>query len=308
MKKDGKPIHGWLVLDKPAGITSSKAVLRVRHLFGAAKAGHIGTLDPMATGCLPIALGDATKTIPFLTDESKAYEWEMSFGQKTTTGDKEGDVIEENPRTPTAQELRAALPHFIGKIQQRPPNFSALKVAGRAAYKKARAGEVFELPLREIQIDEIVFLGLEGNRARLRCVCQKGVYIRTLAEDIAEKVSSLAHLTELRRTQNGCFLPPQFISLDKVEKIVHSEDEDDDTKVKNLNDLLLPVVSVLTGLPLIHLNAEQAERLRMGQKIQLLNYEGEENKNPFLVLENEKPVGLACLEERVLKPKRIFNL
>ena len=306
LKHSFRPIHGWLILDKPQGISSAKAVARARHCFNAKKAGHAGTLDPLATGLLPIAFGEATKTIPFLTDQTKSYEWEMTFGSQTDTGDSQGKVVAQSSNRPSAAELKAVLPEFTGTIWQTPPQFSALKIKGEAAYKKARRGETFSLPPRQRTIDKLELLALDEKKAKFFTQCQKGVYIRALAQDIAQKLNTCAHITSLRRTHKGPFSQKDALTLAKIEEIVHSDDEH---VHQRLLALLLPLECVLEGLPKILIEAQQAQSLRQGQSIIL--YEPLQTLKhfyPCLAFERNRLVALTELQDKTLKPKKIFNL
>lgn len=302
-------MNGWLAFDKPEGISSAKAVAIVRKLFRAKKAGHAGTLDPLASGLLPIALGEATKTIPYLTNQTKTYEWEATFGEKTDTADREGKVIATNEVYPSKEALQAVLSSFIGTIWQTPPKFSAIKINGQAAYKKARRGEDFALEARQVSIEELALTEACGKKATFSMTCQKGVYVRALAEDIAQQLGAFAHITRLRRTHNGCFSIKDFISLDRLEEIVHSDAYQDEYFPHQLKALLLPLEKVLEGLPKIPLVASQAQRLRFGQPVIIYSQTATNaDKTICLALENGIPVALAELQKQTLVPKKLFNL
>lgn len=311
MKRNRNNITGWLALDKPSGISSARAVAIVRNIFNAKKAGHAGTLDPLASGLLPIALGEATKVVSFLTDSSKSYEFVLQFGADTQTGDREGEIIASNDIIPSENEIRNVLKEFIGTIWQTPPKFSAIKVLGRRAYKMAREGKNFTLAPRQIKINELDLINCPTQTsAKFKVCCQKGSYVRVLAEDIAHSLGAKGHVTQLRRTQNGCFCEKDFvsldrlISLDKVEKITHY---DNGCLAQPLASLLMPLEKVLEGLPKISLLANEAQSLRFGQSvITNQNYALAENEL-LLALEYGKPVALAVIKENTLKPKRVFN-
>jgi tRNA pseudouridine55 synthase len=198
-QRKGLPIHGWLILDKPQGMTSTKAVGQVRHLFGAAKAGHAGTLDPLATGVLPIAFGEATKTVPFAVEGNKVYRFTVRFGAKTDTDDAEGEVVATSDKRPSADEIAAMLPRFTGEIVQVPPRYSALKVAGERAYDLAREDQAFELAPRPTFIESLKLVERpDANHCVIEAECGKGTYIRALARDLGEALGTLAHVAALR--------------------------------------------------------------------------------------------------------------
>ena len=205
-RRKGTPIHGWLVFDKPQGMTSTQAVSRVRHLYGAQKAGHAGTLDPLATGVLPVAFGEATKTVPFAVDGDKQYRFTVHFGEATDTDDSDGTVIATSDRRPSRAEIEAALPSFIGEISQVPPRYSALKVAGARAYDLAREDQEFELAARPALIESLELTGMpDPDHCVIEARCGKGTYVRALARDLGVALGSVAHVTELRRTRVGPF-------------------------------------------------------------------------------------------------------
>ena len=199
-RKKGQPIHGWLLLDKPLALGSTPAVSRVRHLFDAQKAGHAGTLDPLATGLLPIALGEATKTLPYLLDADKTYQFEVTFGTATATDDREGEVVARSDVRPTAEQIRAILPQFTGSIMQTPPAYSALHIDGERAYARVRRGEVVEMPSRNVHIRALTLLSTTPETAMFEASVSKGTYIRSLGRDIALALGSVGHITLLRRT------------------------------------------------------------------------------------------------------------
>ncbi|PKQ05352.1 MAG: tRNA pseudouridine(55) synthase TruB, partial [Alphaproteobacteria bacterium HGW-Alphaproteobacteria-11] len=194
-RKSGEAVTGWVIVDKPSGPTSSDVVNRVRRLFNARKAGHAGTLDPLATGILPVALGEATKTVPFIIDAAKGYRFTVRFGQATATDDAEGEVTATSPVRPSAADIKALLPRFTGPIEQVPPAFSAIKIDGERAYARARAGETVEMKPRPVTIHEIRLLGLpDADHAELEILCSKGTYVRSLARDLALSLGTVGHV------------------------------------------------------------------------------------------------------------------
>ncbi len=205
-RRKGQAVNGWLILDKPEGLTSTKAVGRTRWLYDAAKAGHAGTLDPLATGILPIAFGEATKTVPFAVDGAKTYRFTVRFGAETETDDTEGAVTQTSDKRPDPAEIEAALPRFTGDIQQVPPRFSALKVDGARAYDLARDREEFELPPRTVTIDRLEIVDIpDPDTCILEADCGKGTYVRALARDLGRALHCLGHISALRRTRVGGF-------------------------------------------------------------------------------------------------------
>ena len=204
-RKKGNPVHGWVVLDKPLGMTSTQAVGAVRRLFDAQKAGHAGTLDPLATGILPIALGEATKTVPFAVDGEKAYRFTVRFGIETDTDDAEGQIVRTSEKLPTAQEIASILADFTGEISQVPPTFSAIKVEGNRAYDLARSGEDVVLEPRWIVVEDLRLIDMTDGAAVLEAECGKGTYVRALARDMGRALGSAAHVINLRRTRVGAF-------------------------------------------------------------------------------------------------------
>jgi tRNA pseudouridine55 synthase len=240
-RKGGTPVHGWLVLDKPFGMSSSRAVGAVRHLLGAAKAGHGGTLDPLATGILPIALGEATKTVAWAMAGRKTYRFTLRWGEARATDDAEGAVTATSEARPGAAEIAAVLPRFTGTIQQVPPAYSALKLAGERAYDLARRGETVELAPRTAEIFALRLLGvIDEDHAEFEVETGKGVYVRSLGRDIALALGTVAHIAALRRLAVGRFTLERAISLDKLEALRHSA---------AVFEHLLPIETALDDIP-----------------------------------------------------------
>ena len=295
-KRKGLPIHGWLIIDKPLGISSAKVVAQVKHKTGAAKVGHGGTLDPLATGLLPIALGEATKTTAWAMDGSKTYTFVIRWGVATETEDAEGAVTDTSDVRPTSDQVEAALPHFIGDIEQMPPIFSALKVDGERAYKKARRGETVELKPRKVTICGLKALKyIDNDHTEFEAHCGKGTYIRSLARDIALYLGTVGHIAALRRTSVGPFEINQAISLDSLNDIGHNYAP---------NSYLLPVETALADIPALPLTGPQAERLHHGQTVRVLDAPD----GPCLAMADGKAVALAVVENGEVKPQRVFNL
>lgn len=294
-KRKGKPINGWLIIDKPSGKSSARVVSEVRRLTGAAKAGHSGTLDPIATGVLPIALGEATKTVSFVVAGPKTYRFTVRFGEARDTGDAEGRAIGTSDVIPTADGIRRALPAFRGEILQVPPEYSAIKVAGRRSYALARKGEAVALKPRRVAVHRFELLRAHGATARFELCCGKGTYVRALARDLAEALGTLGFVESLRRTAVGPFGEGEAISLEKLEALVHSA---------ALEAHLLPVEAALVDIPALHLTKTQAERLRHGQAVRVLRTEN----GTVCVVAAGRPVALAEVTDGEARTVRVFNL
>jgi tRNA pseudouridine55 synthase len=305
-KRRGQPVHGWVVLDKPAGITSTAAVAEVRRLFDAAKAGHGGTLDPLATGVLPIALGEATKTVPFVMDGRKGYRFTLRWGEARATDDAEGAVTATSERRPTRSEIEAALARFIGEILQTPPAYSAIRVAGERAYDLARAGETVELAPRPVVIERFELLDApDRDHARFLVRSGKGAYMRSLARDLALALGTVGHVAELRRTGVGPFDESQAISLASLQALGH---------IAAASGQLLPVETALDDIPALALTDAEALRLRSGQPVGLLRLSDRERlghiRSGDLVcaMSGGKPVALARWDAGDLRPVRVLHI
>ena len=298
--KKGNDVHGWLVVDKPAGMGSTDVVNLTRRLFNAKKNGHTGTLDPFATGVLPIAFGEATKLIPQVMDREKEYEFVVCWGKKTDSGDTEGKVIAVCDKIPSREEILQAVPTFIGEITQVPPSYSAIKINGRRAYDLARKGEEVRIPERIVTIYDLEFLEeLPVGRARFRVRCSKGTYVRTLGMDLAEKLGTLGYLEELRRTKCGFFSIKDTILLESLKKVVHSED---------LEKFLLPLLTSLSDIAVIALSEADAGKLRLGQSVSPRSYDvshlcGKEAAAVY----NGELTAIVRIDERKIAPVRVFN-
>ncbi len=260
-KKKGDPVHGWVCLDKPYDLTSTSAVSKVRWLFQAQKAGHAGTLDPLATGILPIALGEATKTVPYLMDADKVYEFTIAFGKTTDSYDAEGCVIAESDARPTHDAIEAALPQFIGIIDQVPPAFSAIKVDGERAYDLARAGHEVELQAREVEVFDLALGTFDGETATLTLHCGKGTYVRSIARDLCTMLGVCGHVSALRRTRVGAFATKDAITLEMLSDLVHRG---------AAYEALLGVETALDDIPALPVTQEEASKLKQGRDLALL--------------------------------------
>ncbi len=272
-KRKGTPIHGWIILDKPLGLSSSQAVGKVKWLTGAAKAGHGGTLDPLATGILPIALGEATKTVSYAMDGIKTYQFTVRWGEATTTQDTEGGVCDTCDSRPTEGDILAALPEFIGEIEQIPPAFSAIKIDGKRAYELARADKPVEMRPRAVRVFDLKLIEMvDSDHATFEVTCGKGTYVRSLGRDLAVAVGTVGHISWLRRTAVGPFGEKHAISLDLLESLSHSAAPDEGTvnSVPELDTILLSIKTVLDDIPALALNEQETNSLRHGQSISVL--------------------------------------
>lgn len=304
MKKRGKPVHGWVVFDKPLGMSSTQAVGKIRWLFNAEKAGHGGTLDPLATGLLPIALGEATKTVQWAMDGRKTYRFRIKWGAETETDDLEGKVSAQSASRPNQSSIESILDQFIGEITQIPPIYSALKIDGERAYDLARAGEAPEMKPRQVLIEELRLIDASNpEQADFEVVCGKGTYIRALARDMGRKLGCLGHLTLLRRTQVGPFSEKHMISLESLEELSHKPDRE-----SALQGVLHFISTVLDGIPALAVVDGQAAQLRQGQSVLLRGANAPINCAAVLVTHEGRPLGICEIAQGSLKTKRLFNL
>jgi tRNA pseudouridine55 synthase len=304
-KPRGRPLDGWLIIDKPPGLTSTDVVNRVRRAFDAQKAGHGGTLDPLATGVLPIAFGAATKTVPYVMDGTKLYRFTLRFGEARDTDDSDGKVIATSPERPIEAQISAALPRFCGDIMQVPPIFSAVKVAGERAYDMAREGRPATLEPRPARVDRFELIERpDPDTAIFEVASGKGVYMRSLARDLAQACGTFGHIAALRRLRVGPFTEAQAIPLDKLRVT-------EDTAPAS-PDLLLPVATALADIPALALTEAEANGLRQGQAISLVTLMGRipEAADPAgglaRAMAGGRVIGLARLEDGWLKPERIL--
>jgi tRNA pseudouridine55 synthase len=304
-KQRGRAINGWLIVDKPPGMTSTDVVNKVKRGFDAQKAGHGGTLDPLATGVLPIAFGHATKTVPYVMDGTKLYRFTLRLGDARDTDDADGATIATSNVRPTDDQLRAALPAFIGDIMQVPPIYSAIKVAGERAYDMAREGRAPDLPPRPARVDRFELIERpDADTAVFEVQSGKGVYMRSLARDIAAACGTVGHITVLRRLRVGPFTEAQAISLDKC---VSSPDTP-----AILPDLLLPVATALADIPALALTEAEASSLSNGQAISLVQLMGripptaDPDGGLARAMAGGRVIGLCRLEAGMLKPERLL--
>ncbi len=297
--KKGRPISGWLIVDKPAGITSTSVVNKVKWAFAAQKAGHAGTLDPAATGVLAVALGEATKTVPYITDALKCYRFTVRFGASTTTDDAEGTVIDTRAARPLDSEIEAALTAFRGDIRQVPPQFSAVKVEGARAYDLAREGEVMDLAPRDLWVDSLTLTARpDPDHAELEMVCGKGGYVRSVARDLGLALGCLGHVLTLRRVWSGPFDAEHGVSLAQIDALAHTPE---------LDTLLLPLEMGLADLPELPATPEGAARLRNGNAGMVIASSAQYGDEAWASYQG-KPVAVGIYKAGELHPSRVFNL
>ena len=297
-KRKGRDISGWLVVDKPAGITSTAVVNKVRWAFDAKKAGHAGTLDPEATGVLAVALGEATKTVPYITDALKAYTFTVRLGVATNTDDAEGQEIATSDLRPDDAAIKEALSAFIGDIEQVPPQFSAVKVDGERAYKRARDGEEMELAARALWVESLLLTDRpDPDHVTLEMVCGKGGYVRSIARDLGQALGCFGHVRELRRIWSGPFGAEQGLTLDQIDEMA---------KTPALDEHLLPLEQGLVDLPSVTATAEGATRLRNGNPGMVIARDIEYGDECWAALDG-KAVAVGRYKAGELHPSRVFN-
>lgn len=299
-RKKGKPVHGWLVLDKPAGMTSTQAVGAVRRAFGAQKAGHAGTLDPLATGILPIALGEATKTVPYAVDGQKEYRFTVRWGVETDTDDAEGRPAATADDRPEPAAIEMLLPSFTGKILQAPPVFSAVKIDGERAYDLARAGETVQLESRPVQIDSLVLVDCpDRDTAVFAAQCGKGTYVRALARDMGRALGCRGHVIALRRTRVGPFEEAHAVPMADLTAAAEAGEG-------ALEALLRPVETALADLAVLRVSREETVRLLRGQSV-LVRGQDLLAPGPAYATCKGHLVALGQIEKGQLRPTRVFN-
>ena len=306
MKRRGRPVHGWIVLDKPLGLSSARAVAAVKRALDAAKAGHAGTLDPLATGVLPVALGEATKTASYVVDARKVYAFTVRWGEARDTDDAEGRVTAECAHRPTADAIRAALPAFIGRVAQTPPAFAAIKVGGERAYARARRAEDVALAPRIVEIEALEFLDCpDGDHARFRVRCGKGTYVRALARDLAVRLGTVGHIQALRREAVGRFGLESLISLEQLEVLGHSAAH---------NPHLIPLETALDDIPALALDVDEADRLKRGQSVRVRDARAQallgsrESGAIAWAHEGGRAVAIVRTDGEHIRPVRVFHL
>ncbi|WP_371156686.1 tRNA pseudouridine(55) synthase TruB [Jannaschia sp. 2305UL9-9] len=295
-RKKGRAVHGWVIVDKPAGIGSTQVVGKVRWAFDAQKAGHAGTLDPDATGVLAVALGEATKTVPFVTDALKCYRFRINWGAETSTDDASGTVTQTSEVRPDAVALETALPAFRGQIEQVPPQVSAVKVEGERAYDLAREGVEMDLVARPLWVEELTVLANDADGAELRMVCGKGGYVRAIARDLGRALGCLGHVAWLRREWSGPFDAADGISLEELERLARTDD---------LMSHLHPLEMGLADLPALPVTEAAATRMRHGNPAEVLS--GAEFGETCWASREGRAVAVGTYRAGQLQPSKVFQ-
>jgi tRNA pseudouridine55 synthase len=309
-KAKKRDVHGWVVLDKPVGMTSTHAVAVIKRLFSAKRAGHAGTLDPLASGCLPIALGEATKTVPFVVDGRKTYAFTVRWGEERDTDDSEGRVVATSDKRPDRAAIEAALPRFVGTIEQTPPRYSAIKIDGERAYDLARDGEAVEIPPRAVTIYRLELVDMpDADHAVFAAECGKGTYVRALARDLGRLLGTagdtcFGHVCALRRNRVGPFTESDMISLERLESLCHRAAAGEG----NLADMLLPVETALDDIPALAVSPADAARLQRGQAVLLRGRDAAIVSGTVQIAASGEFVAIAEVDRGEIVPKRVFNL
>ncbi|MEO0809077.1 MAG: tRNA pseudouridine(55) synthase TruB [Pseudomonadota bacterium] len=306
-RRKGRPVHGWLILDKPLEMTSTHAVGKVKRLFGAQKAGHAGTLDPLATGILPMALGEATKTVSFAMDGPKAYRFTVRWGIETSTDDVEGEVLRMSQARPTQHAIEAQLQNFLGAIMQVPPRFSAIKVGGNRAYDLARDGEQLELAAREVSIEQLKLVAMPNDdSAVFEAICGKGTYVRAIARDLGRALGCFGHVIHLRRTKVGPFIEKDAWTLEALENLTEKHAaEHSETSLPAT--VLLPIETALGHLPHLELSSSDAARIAQGQSIFMRGRHTPVMSGLAYTSFKGKVLALVQIERGEVRPTRVFN-
>lgn len=298
-KKKGRPISGWVILDKPVGIGSTQCVSKIKWLYQAAKAGHAGTLDPLASGMLPLALGEATRTVPYIMDGQKTYRFTVTWGAETNTDDLAGEVTNTSDERPTKEAILALLPNYKGEIEQVPPQFSAVKIDGERAYKRARDGEEMEIKSRIVKIETLELVESTEDTATFEVLCGKGTYVRSLARDMGRDLKCFGHITQLRRTSVAPFLEEDLISL---EDLVAMEGD-----IEKLDGELFTTGTALDDVLEVPVTKEQVHRLRLGNAIVLRGRDAIAQADEAFASNGDELIAIGEVDKGQFKPKRVFQ-
>jgi tRNA pseudouridine55 synthase len=315
-KKKGRPISGWVVLDKPVGMGSTEAVSKIKWLFQAEKAGHAGTLDPLASGMLPIALGEATKTVPYVQDGAKIYRFAVAWGQERSTDDLEGPVSKSSDRRPAEVDVLALMPKYTGIIMQTPPQFSAIKISGERAYDLAREGETVDIPAREVEIGRLDLIEHGADRTIFEVECGKGTYVRSLARDMGRDLGCFGHIAELRRVEVEPFTQEDFVTIAELEAARFGRQADEDADAADMPDppvdfdaidaLLVDTAAALDCLPQIAISDDAATKIRLGNPVIIRGRDAPVEAEEACATVRGKLVAIGAIEQGMFKPKRVF--
>ncbi|MER8965094.1 tRNA pseudouridine(55) synthase TruB [Mesorhizobium sp. M0633] len=312
-KKKGRPISGWLVLDKPVGMGSTEAVSKIKWLFQAEKAGHAGTLDPLASGMLPIALGEATKTVPYVQDGAKVYRFTVAWGEERSTDDLEGPATKSSDRRPAEADVRALLSKYTGVIMQTPPQFSAIKIAGERAYDLARDGETIDIPPREVEIGRLDLVEHMADRTIFEVECGKGTYVRSLARDVGRDLGCFGHIAELRRVEVEPFTQEDFVTLAELEAARFGEQSEEGSQTADapidfgaIDALLVDTAAALECLPQVAISDDAATKIRLGNPVIIRGRDAPVEAEEACATARGKLVAIGAIEQGMFKPKRVF--
>ncbi|EJF91263.1 tRNA pseudouridine(55) synthase TruB [Bartonella tamiae] len=313
-KKKGRPISGWVILDKPKGMGSTEAVSKIKWLFQAEKAGHAGTLDPLASGLLPIALGEATKTVPYVMEGTKTYQFHVAWGEERDTDDLEGVAVKTSTKRPTQDAIKAILNDYIGVIKQIPPQYSAIKIDGNRAYDLAREGEKIEIPARKVEIDRLELMDVtnEGH-AVFEVECGKGTYVRALARDMGRQLGCFGHISYLRRIEVAPFTEEDFVTLEILEDKAPLKFKPDEAEsfqhpdFSLIDALLIDTGAALECLTQYALNDDQAHRVKRGNPIFLRGRDAPIAEDEVCVTQKGRLLAIGLIEKGQFKPKRVFT-
>ena len=309
-KKKGRPVSGWLVLDKPVGMGSTEAVSKVKWLFNAEKAGHAGTLDPLASGMLPIALGEATKTVPYVMDGAKVYRFTVAWGEERSTDDLEGPVTKTSDKRPSEEEIRAIMPNYTGVIMQTPPQFSAIKIAGERAYDLAREGATVDIPAREIEIGRLDIVENSADSTVFEIECGKGTYVRSLARDMGRDLGCYGHISELRRIEVEPFTADDFVTIAELEAARAAgqpEGEEGHWDFQAIDEFVVDTSAALDCLPQVNVTDEAATKIRLGNPVIVRGRDAPLEAEEACALSRGRLVAIGAIEQGMFKPKRVFT-
>lgn len=305
-KKNGRPVSGWVVLDKPAGMGSTEAVSKVKRLYRAGKAGHAGTLDPLASGMLPIALGEATKTVPYVMEGAKVYRFTAAWGEERATDDLQGDVTRVSDSRPSEDAIRALLPRYTGLIMQTPPQFSAIRVGGARAYDLAREGEAVEIAPREVEIARLELLSIpDAGHAVFEAECGKGTYVRSIARDMGRDLGCYGHVAGLRRMEVYPFSAGDLVTMDALERAAGGQ-EAAACDFGALDRLLIDVSAALYGITQITVSEDSAARLRLGNAVIVRGRDAPVNVPEAWASCRGRVVAIGEVEAGMFRPRRVF--
>jgi len=314
-KKKGRPVSGWIILDKPVGMGSTEAVSKVKWLFQAEKAGHAGTLDPLASGMLPIALGEATKTVPYVQDGAKVYRFKVAWGEERSTDDLEGPVTKSSDKRPSEDDIRAIIPKYTGVIMQAPPQFSAIKIAGERAYDLARAGETVEIPEREVEIGRFDLIEMcDDGSTVFEIECGKGTYVRSLARDMGRDLECFGYISYLRRTEVDPFTAEDFVTVAQLETARFGEAgqaawEEAGMPLLDftaIDELVVDTGAALECLPQVALSDEAAQKIRLGNPVIIRGRDAPVEAEEACATARGRLVAIGAIEAGMFKPKRVF--